>query len=225
MNSILKAVNLARTFEGKPRPVSALKDVNLTVKKGSIVSVLGPSGAGKSTLLHVLGGLDKPDKGQVFLEGVDIYSLNDRELAFLINRKIGFVFQFYHLLGEFTALENVLLPAALYGQRIKHARDRAAELLIRLGLSARMDHKPAELSGGEQQRVAIARSLINRPDLVLCDEPTGNLDSETGREIFDLIMNLRRFDNTTFVIVTHEPRIAEKSDGIFSIKDGILKNK
>ncbi len=220
---ILEALNINKSYYGSS-VLHVLKGVNLKIKEGEIVSVAGPSGAGKSTLLHVLGGLDKPDRGVVHFDGEDVYSLKDVDRAKIRNRKVGFVFQFYHLLPEFTALENVILPAMvrLLPGKKKQLEDQGMDLLDKVGLKQRVQHKPYQLSGGEQQRVAIARALINKPLIIFCDEPTGNLDSESGEEIIDLLMGLNKKNNQTLVIVTHDDHVAERSHRTIHIKDGVL---
>jgi lipoprotein-releasing system ATP-binding protein len=199
-----------------------LKGVNLTVEKGEIVSIIGASGAGKSTLLHILGTLDRPDRGDIMIGGKNVTLLNARGLSSFRNQNIGFVFQFHHLLPEFTALENICIPAFIAGIPRKIAEKRAVDLLELLKLSPRKDHKPQELSGGEQQRVAIARSLINTPDLILADEPSGNLDSVNADALHQLFLDLRRELHQTFIIVTHNPHLADLSDRILEMKDGII---
>ena len=199
--------------------VYAVRGISLQVYKGEILVIVGPSGAGKSTLLHLLGGLDKPTAGSVFLDGTDIYKIGDDARSRIRNERIGFVFQFYHLLPELTALENVMLPMMIRGRR---GGSRAKELLEAVGLKDRFSHKPRHLSGGEAQRVAIARSLVNNPDIVLCDEPTGNLDSKMSEELCNIIWRLSKENSKAFVVVTHEPALAQKADRILHIKDGIL---
>lgn len=218
---MLKAKDLHKVYREGPKEVYAVRGVSLEVKKGEILVIIGPSGAGKSTLLHLLGGLDKPSAGKVFLDGVDLYGIKDNERCRIRNRRVGFVFQFYHLLPEFTVLENVMLPAIIRGKA--RSAGKAKVLLETVGLSHRLAHKPAQLSGGEAQRVAIARALINDPDIVFCDEPTGNLDSKMSQDLCGLIQRLSREKNQTFVVVTHEPFFAEKADRILRIKDGILE--
>ncbi len=199
-----------------------LKGVNLTVEKGEIVSIIGASGAGKSTLLHILGTLDRPDRGDIMMGGKNVTLLNARGLSSFRNQNIGFVFQFHHLLPEFTALENICIPAFIAGIPRKIAEKGAVDLLELLKLSHRKDHKPQELSGGEQQRVAIARALINSPDLILADEPSGNLDSVNADALHQLFLDLRRELHQTFIIVTHNPQLADLSDRILEMKDGII---
>ena len=225
MNEILQAKGLKKAFYNGRKTISAVNGVDIEIEKAKVFAVLGPSGSGKSTLLHILGGLDRPDRGNVVLDGIDIYKLSDRERALVRNRRIGFVFQSYHLLSEFDALENVLLPAMIYGKDLRFAEMRAKELLSSIGLKDREAHKPNQLSGGERQRVAIARALINNPDIVLCDEPTGNLDSETGKGICDLIWMLSKEQGKAFLVVTHEPEIAKRADRVYKIRDGVMENR
>lgn len=200
--------------------LQVLKGVNLTVKHGEVVSIVGSSGAGKSTLLHIIGTIDKPDKGELILDGKNPFSLNDTLLSKFRNEKIGFVFQFHHLLPEFTAIENVCIPLFLNGTNTKEANERATYLLNKLGLSSRMQHKPSELSGGEQQRVAVARALVNNPLVVLADEPSGNLDSQNARELHKLFFELRDEFKQTFIIVTHNEELADMADRKLAMKDG-----
>ena len=200
--------------------VEVLRGVDITVNKGEIVSIVGSSGAGKSTLLHILGTLDQPDSGSVSLNGTQLHSLNGNKLAVFRNKHIGFVFQFHHLLPEFTALENVCIPGWLGNSRKKDVEKRAIELLSTLGLQDRMENKPNALSGGEQQRVAVARALINNPDIVFADEPTGNLDSANARELHQLFIDLKSRMSQTFLIVTHNEELAQLSDRVLHMKDG-----
>ena len=200
--------------------VQVLRGVDINIKKGEIVSIVGSSGAGKSTLLHILGTLDKADEGQVQLNFTTISELQGKRLAAFRNKHIGFVFQFHHLLPEFTALENVCIPAWLAGRKRTEVKEKATELLIILGLSERLENKPNALSGGEQQRVAVARALINNPDIVFADEPTGNLDSANAEELHKLFFDLRKRFNQTFLIVTHNEELAKLSDRVLYMKDG-----
>ena len=200
--------------------VEVLKGVDIDIQKGEIASIIGPSGSGKSTLLHILGTLDKGDSGSISMNNVLINSLNGKKLAAFRNKHIGFVFQFHHLLPEFTALENVCIPGWLAGRKKAIVKTEAEKLLTMLGLSQRMENKPNELSGGEQQRVAVARALINKPDIVMADEPTGNLDSVNARELHQLFFNLRKEFNQTFLIVTHNEELAQLSDRVLHMKDG-----
>lgn len=202
--------------------LQVLKGVNISVEKGQIVSIVGSSGAGKSTLLHILGTLDKPNLGEVFLHGQRIDNLGSKALAKFRNRHIGFIFQFHHLLPEFSALENVCIPGWIAKRNSTELTNRAKELLNILGLSERLNNKPGELSGGEQQRVAVARALINNPDIVMADEPTGNLDSANGRELHSLFIKLRNDFSQTFLIVTHNEELAAMSDRIVHMKDGLI---
>ena len=221
---ILEASNIVKSYFCSSNELRVLKGVDLTIKKGEIVSIVGPSGSGKSTLLHILGGLDQPNRGLVRFDGEDIYSLDDAARAKIRNDKVGFVFQFYHLLPEFTALENVFLPAMIQKPHSKKKvfEEMGLDLLDKVGLKERVHHKPYQLSGGEQQRVAIARALINHPQIVFCDEPTGNLDSESGESIIHLLMELNKRINQTLVIVTHDEAVAQRSHRIIHIKDGEL---
>ncbi len=222
---MLKAIDLYKIYSEGAREVRALNGINLDVKKGEVLAIVGSSGAGKSTLLHLLGGLDKPTKGTVLLDDVDIYKLSDTARCKIRNEKVGFVFQFYHLLPELTALENVMLPAMINKDKKRGGRERAMRLLESVGLKERICHKPFKLSGGEAQRVAIARALINNPDIVFCDEPTGNLDSEKSADLRNLIWRLSRESNKTFVVVTHEPSLVERADRILRIKDGVIQDR
>ena len=199
-----------------------LKGVNLEIAKGQIVSIVGSSGAGKSTLLHILGTLDKPDKGEITLNGQRIDAISGNKLARFRNQHIGFIFQFHHLLPEFSALENVCIPAWIGGKKKKETITRATTILETLGLGNRLENKPGQLSGGEQQRVAVARALINSPDIVMADEPTGNLDSAKGRELHRIFMDLRDQFQQTFLIVTHNEELAQMSDRIIHMKDGLI---
>ena len=200
--------------------LEVLKGIDLHINKKEIVSIVGASGAGKSTLLHIIGTLDKADRGQLFIDGTEVSKLNETALAAFRNQKIGFVFQFHHLLPEFTAIENICIPAYIGGMGKKEATERAEKLLEYLNLTDRKTHKPSELSGGEQQRIAVARALINQPAVVLADEPSGNLDSKSAEELHKLFFRLRDEMNQTFVIVTHNPTLAAMSDRTITIKDG-----
>ena len=200
--------------------LEVLKGVNLEINKGEVVSIVGPSGSGKSTLLHILGTLDKADIGEVSINGTFINTLSAKKMAIFRSRHIGFVFQFHHLLPEFTALENICIPGWLAGRKKNEVKEKAEELLKMLGLGERMDNKPNQLSGGEQQRVAVARALINNPDIVFADEPTGNLDSANAQELHRLFFHLREKYNQTFLIVTHNEELAQLSDRLLHMKDG-----
>lgn len=200
--------------------VEVLKGVAFEIQKGEVVSIVGPSGSGKSTLLHILGTLDKADKGQVTMNNTSLNGLSGKKLAAFRNKHIGFVFQFHHLLPEFSALENICIPGWLAGRKKNEVKTEAEKLLSLLGLSNRMDNKPNQLSGGEQQRVAVARSLINKPDIIMADEPTGNLDTANAKELHQLFFDLRKQLNQTFLIVTHNEELAQLSDRILHMKDG-----
>lgn len=215
---MLKATGITKSF-GELR---VLKGIDLEVIPGKIISITGSSGAGKSTLLHILGTLDKPDSGSVTYDGQNIFTLNDKAISSFRNKKIGFVFQFHHLLPEFTALENICMPALIAGTGKEEAVRKAQSIMQKLQLLERKDHKPSELSGGEQQRVAVARSLINDPAVIFADEPSGNLDSSSSLELHKLFLKLRDEMNQTFVIVTHNPELAEMSDQKLTMKDGLI---
>jgi len=217
---IIECRNLVKTFYDGNRELRILRGINLEIYEGEILAVSGPSGAGKSTLLHILGTLDTPTAGEVLFRGQNVTRLSRAEVNQLRNRELGFVFQFYHLLPEFTALENVMMPVLCQGSKRNVHKDRAVELLTKVGLGERLNHKPGMLSGGEQQRVAIARALFNRPSVVLADEPTGNLDENTGAEIIDLLWNLNRSEGVTMVIVSHDDSIGERSDRWVYLHEG-----
>ncbi len=221
MAIVVEAINLKKTYMLGKVPVEALRGVNLKVEEGEFISILGPSGSGKSTLLNLIGALDKPTDGKVLIDNVDVSTLNENELADL-RRKIGFVFQFFNLIPRFTALENVELPLAIAGLGKDERRRRAAELLEIVGLAERMNHKPAELSGGEQQRVAIARALANNPRFLLMDEPTGNIDSKNAYEIIQLIKRLNREKGVTIIMVTHDQGLAAEADRTAYMLDGLI---
>jgi lipoprotein-releasing system ATP-binding protein len=215
---MLKATNITRNYNG----LSVLKGVDIFVNKGEIVSIVGSSGAGKSTLLHILGSLDKANSGEIWINNERIDTLKEKELAKFRNKHIGFVFQFHHLLPEFTALENVCIPGWIAGTNKNELEARALKLLKILGLQDRASHKPSELSGGEQQRVAVARALINNPDIVFADEPTGNLDSKHAQELHELFLHLQKTMGQTFLIVTHNEALAKMSDRVVHMKDGYI---
>ena len=215
---MLKAKGIKKSYGKLP----ILKGVDLEVEKGEIITIVGPSGAGKSTLLHIIGTLDKPEQGYVEINGVAVHSLSVQKLSAFRNKEIGFIFQFHHLLPEFTALENICIPAFIAGRSKKEASLKAAELLELLGLSHRIDHKPSELSGGEQQRVAVARALINNPSIILADEPSGNLDSNNAESLHRLFVDLRDRLNQTLIIVTHNESLANMANRKVEMKDGLI---
>ncbi|GLX12826.1 lipoprotein-releasing system ATP-binding protein LolD [Pseudomonas straminea] len=222
--AVLSCRNLSKRYEEGPQSVVVLDDLQLELFPGERVAIVGSSGSGKSTLLNMLGGLDTPSSGSVWLAGEELSALNEKQRGLLRNRALGFVYQFHHLLAEFTALENVCMPLLIGKTPIPEARQRATELLERVGLGHRLSHKPAELSGGERQRVAIARALVNRPGLVLLDEPTGNLDSHTAQGIQELMRELSSQSQTAFLIVTHDLQLARQMDRVLSLEDGKLVN-
>ncbi|MGB9595180.1 MAG: ABC transporter ATP-binding protein [Candidatus Poribacteria bacterium] len=219
-NICLKTVDLCKSYISSKEELQVLKGIDLTVKIGEFITIVGPSGAGKTTLLNLLGTLDRPTNGTVFYKDQDIFKLNDRDLARFRNKEIGFIFQFHHLLPEFTAIENVMMPNLIAGMNKEQSFKLAKELLQIVGLEGREHHKPTELSGGEQQRVAVARALVNSPKVVLADEPTGNLDRKSGDAIHDMIFRLNQEMKQTFIIVTHNESLAQRSDRIIRLIDG-----
>jgi len=220
--TLLEARNVHKSYSLGKRTLEVLRGVSLGIERGSFAALRGASGAGKSTLLHLLGGLDAPNAGQIWFSGADVAHMSSAERSRWRNQKIGFIFQAYHLLPELDALENVCLPARMARIGAAAVEARARELLARVGLGARLEHKPAELSGGEQQRVAIARAMINSPELILADEPTGNLDSHTGEEIIELLLALREERRTTLVIATHDTKVAARAPKVYELADGLL---
>jgi len=213
--------NVCKTYGNGQKQVSALRDISFDIYEQEFLSIVGTSGAGKSTLLHVLGTLDRPSQGEVAYRGKDVFSWNDKGLAQFRNQKIGFVFQLHYLLPEFSALENTMMPALIRGIKTREAKEKAETILIKMGLKERILHKPGELSGGEQQRVAIARALVLNPEIILADEPTGNLDSETGKLIFDLLFKLNAEEKIVMVVVTHNESLASQTPRLITLKDGI----
>ncbi len=222
--SVLQARNLGRSYNQGDLSVDVLRDVSLDIVKGERVGIIGSSGSGKSTLLHLLGGLDTPTTGSVTVDGVELANLNQAEKGRLRNRCVGFVYQFHHLLPEFSAMENVSMPLLIGGQSKNEAARAATELLERVGLGQRLRHKPAELSGGERQRAAIARALVNRPKVVLADEPTGNLDEDTASRVYELLLELNRDLGTSFLVVTHDTGLAAKMDRVLQLTHGELQS-
>jgi len=220
---VIKAKGISRGFRQGPKRVEVLEDISLQVPAGTSMAIVGASGAGKSTLLHILGGLDKPDQGEVFVDGQSLWEMSDRRRGDLRNAKMGFIYQFHHLLPEFTALENVAMPLLIRGEPVTVAARRATQILEIVGLGQRLDHKPGELSGGERQRAAVARALVGRPSCVLGDEPTGNLDERTANQVFGQLLELNTELKTSLILVTHDMRLAGRMNQRFELHMGHLK--
>lgn len=221
-NTILNCEQLFKSYNDGTSIVEVLKGVDFTINKGDRVAIIGPSGSGKSTLMHLLGGLDKPTRGQISINEINWQKISEKQRCQLRNQKLGFIYQFHHLLPEFTALENVAMPLLLSGMAVKQAEAQASDLLDSVGLKPRKEHKPAQLSGGERQRVAIARALVHQPNCVLADEPTGNLDQTTAAKVFELMLDLNTQMNTALVIVTHDQQLANRMDRVFMLQEGVL---
>ncbi len=219
---IIEARRIYKNYYVDKREIKVLKGIDLAIDAGEIIAIIGASGAGKSTLLHILGTLDRPTSGQVLYDGTDVFKLSDENIAKFRSLQIGFVFQFHHLLPEFTAIENVAMPAMIAGKKISAVKELAANLLMEVGLSDRLEHRPSELSGGEQQRVAVARALINSPKVILADEPSGNLDSANAESLHELLLELTKRRGTTFVIATHNDHLTAMAHRVLKIQDGIL---
>jgi lipoprotein-releasing system ATP-binding protein len=221
-NQIINCINLSKSYHDGSKSLDVLKNINFSINAGDRIAIVGPSGSGKSTFLHLLGGLDKPTSGQVFQAGFDWQKLSEKERCKLRNKDLGFVYQFHHLLPEFSAIENVAMPLLLAGVSVIIAKDRAKEILNDVGLSARLTHKPSQLSGGERQRVAIARALVHRPICVFADEPTGNLDQTTAQMVFDHMLSLNEKYNTALIVVTHDRQMAGQMDKVLELRAGNL---
>jgi lipoprotein-releasing system ATP-binding protein len=222
--ALIRVQNVFKSFVTDGKKVDVLRGIDLSVTRGEVINILGASGAGKSTLLYILGALDRPTSGTVVHDGISLFTMGDRDLASFRNRKIGFVFQFHHLLPEFTAVENVMMPALIARIKPAEAKKRAEAILDRLGLADRCDHKPGELSGGEQQRVAVARAILLSPDVILADEPTGNLDTKTGEEVHKVLMDLNRELKITMIIVTHNLKLAKRDGRSVILEDGKIRD-
>ncbi len=225
MEYIVETVNVTKTYMSGGRPLEVLKGVDLSIEPGEFMAIMGPSGSGKSTLLNMIGALDRPTSGKVFINGTDLSDLNDNQIADVRNQEIGFIFQFFNLIPRMDAQGNVELPMAIAGVPRGERKKRALELLNLVGLGDRADHKPSQLSGGEQQRVAIARALANEPNIILADELTGNLDSRTGEEIMHLLRQLNKEEGKTFILITHDPQVGQNVDRLISFKDGVIEGE
>ncbi|MBT8118425.1 MAG: ATP-binding cassette domain-containing protein [Gammaproteobacteria bacterium] len=222
---MLRAMNIEKIFhDGIRDDLHVLNDINFSLDRAETSAIIGSSGSGKTTLLNILGGLDKPSAGKVLLNEVDVHKLSEKQRCTVRNEHFGFIYQFHHLLPEFTALENAAMPLLIKGSNVEQSKQQAEKVLADVGLSKRLHHKPSELSGGERQRAAIARALIHQPDCILADEPTGNLDRKNAEQAIDLIINLNKDYRTSLVIVTHDLKIAQRMDKIYTLEDGILKN-
>jgi len=217
---VIRLEQMTKIFVKDGNRIEVLRGIDLEIARGDSLAVLGVSGAGKSTLIHILGTLDHPTSGSLFIDGLNVFRWNERKLAEFRNRKIGFVFQFHHLLPEFTSWENAMMPALIHGLSKEEARRRARDILVELGLEHRLTHKPGELSGGEQQRVALARAMVMEPEILLADEPTGNLDTETGKKVEDLLLNFNQNKNVTLVVVTHNKSLADRMSRSIGLRDG-----
>jgi putative ABC transport system ATP-binding protein len=225
MDYIIETVDVTKTYMSGGRPLEVLRGINLKVEPGEFMAIMGPSGSGKSTLLNMIGALDRPTSGKVFINGTDLSQLNDNQIADVRNTEIGFIFQFFNLIPRMDAQKNIELPMAIKGISRGQRKRRAITLLDLVGLADRADHKPSQLSGGEQQRVAIARALANEPNILLADELTGNLDSKTGEEIMILLRQLNKEEGKTFILITHDPMVAQNTDRLVSFKDGIIEGE
>ncbi len=220
---MLQGINIKRTFRTGKESLEVLKGIDIVIEKGELYTIVGPSGAGKSTLIHIIGGLDAPTEGKVILESNNLYDFPDQELARVRNKKIGFIFQFHHLLPEFSALENVMIPSIINGIGSRNAKERARNLLNKVALSDRLRHKPNQLSGGEKQRVAVARALVNNPSIIFADEPTGNLDRKNSDMLLEMLLGLNQNEGITIVLVTHNEDIARRVGNIIKLEDGRIQ--
>jgi lipoprotein-releasing system ATP-binding protein len=225
MNNVINAKKLYKSYNDGTSKIEVLRGIDLTISQGERLAIIGPSGSGKSTLLHLLGGLDKPTTGEVWIRDTNWQNINEKKRCQLRNQGLGFIYQFHHLLPEFSALENICIPLLLAKLSVKEAEFEASKILDNVGLAERKTHKPAQLSGGERQRVAIARALVHQPYCVLADEPTGNLDQATATKVFDLMLELNRKLNTALVIVTHDQQLAKQMDTVLVLEEGVLVNK
>ena len=222
-DTMLQGINIKRTFRTGKESLEVLKGIDIVIEKGELYTIVGPSGAGKSTLIHIIGGLDAPTEGKVILESNNLYDFPDQQLARVRNKKIGFIFQFHHLLPEFSALENVMIPSIINGIGSRNAKERACDLLNKVALSDRLRHKPNELSGGEKQRVAVARALVNNPSIIFADEPTGNLDRKNSDMLLEMLLGLNQNEGITIVLVTHNEDIAQRVGNIIKLEDGRIQ--